>query len=168
MRGCNGRSAHNTGVLSKIQTYLVMRPIMRPVLWKMNLGFVYGRTVTGTGSVCTINDQVAQNTGSAFNAMDTTVMIGLYWDNANIDGYAYIKQPVSNRIVDEDIRLGGSPTFFRPDYGLGGILLKCEPGQSFGAQLFINMFIPTNQTGTFKVVNFTTYEEHNGTFSITA
>lgn len=142
-----------------------MRPIMRPVLWKMNLGFVYGRTVNGTGGVCTIVDQVARNIGSDLNAMDTTVTIGFYWNNANINGYAYIKDVASSTIVQQDIRLG-LPPLFRPDYGLGGILLKCEPGQSFGAQLSIDMIVPTTQTGTFKVVNFTTYEEHNGTFSI--
>ena len=142
-----------------------MRPIMRPVLWKMNLGFVYGRTVNGTGGVCTIVDQVARNIGSDLNAMDTRVTIGFYWNNANITGYAYIKDVASSTIVQSDLRLG-SPAFFRPDYGLGGILLKCEPGQSFGAQLsFTDAFLPT-QTGTFKVVNFTTYEEHNGAFSI--
>lgn len=138
---------------------------MRPVLWKMNLGFVYGRTVNGTGGVCTIVDQVARNIGSDLNAMDTTVTIGFYWNNANINGYAYIKDVASNIIVQSNLGVG-SPPFFRPDYGLGGILLKCEPGQSFGAQLSIDMPVPTTQTGTFKVVNFTTYEEHNGTFSI--
>ena len=156
----------NCGVLTKIQTYQLMRPIMRPVLWKMNLGFTYSRRVDGTGGSCTITDQVAQNTGSAINAMDTTVTIGFYWNNANIIGYGYIKDVASSTIVQSGLRFGSPPTF-RPDYGLGGILLKCEPGQSFGAQLTIDMPIPTTQTGTFKVVNFTTYEEHNGTFRIT-
>lgn len=154
----------NCGVLTKIQTYRLMRPIMRPVLWKMSTGFAYTRPIIGGGGFCTIADLVAQNTGSTFNAMDTTVTIGLYWSNPNISGYAYAKQNGSV-IVSSDIRLAG-PSIIVP-YGYGGALVKCEPGDSYGAQLSIDMIVPTSQSGTFTVVNFTTYEAVSGSFSIT-
>ena len=153
----------NCGVLNKIQTYRLMRPIMRPVLWKMELGFGYSRPVTGTGGLCTIADQFTQNTGSAGFAMDTTVGIQLWWSNPNVYAYAYAKTP-SSVIVDSQIRL---PVAITIGFGYGPVQVQVEPGNSFGAQLIIDMVTPTTQTGTFTVINMTTGTRYTTTFSIT-
>ena len=153
----------NCGVLNKIQTYRLIRPIMRPVLWKMELGFGYNRPVTGTGGSCTIADQFTQNTGSAAFAMDTTVGIQLWWSNPNVNAYGYAKTP-SSVIVDSQLR---TPVFITFPLGYGPVQVQVEPGNSFGAQLSIDMPIPTTQTGTFTVVNMTTGTQYTTTFSIT-
>lgn len=154
----------NCGVLNKIQTYRLMRPIMRPVLGKMELGFGYGRPVSGTGGFCTIADQFTQNTGSAAFAMDTTVGIQLWWSNVNVYAYGYAKTP-NSVIVDSQIRLPGD-TITIP-FGYGPVQIQVEPGNSFGAQLIIDMPVPTAQSGTFIVVNMTTGTQYTTTFSIT-
>ena len=153
----------NCGVLNKIQTYRLMRPIMRPVLWKMELGFGYGRPVTGTGGSCIIADQFTQNIGSAAFAMDTTVGIQLWWSNPNVYAYAYAKTPDSV-IVDSQIRL---PVAITIGFGYGPVQVQVEPGNGFGAQLIIDMVVPTNQSGTFTVVNMTTGTQYTQSFSIT-
>lgn len=136
---------------------------MRPVLWKMELGFGYGRAVTGTGGFCTLADQFTQNTGSAAFAMDTTVGIQLWWSNPNVYAYAYAKTP-SSVIVDSQIRLPDAITI---GFGFGPVQVQVEPGNSFGAQLIIDMITPTNQSGTFLVVNMTTGTRYTQSFSIT-
>ena len=136
---------------------------MRPVLWKMELGFGYGRAVTGTGGFCTLADQSTQNTGSAAFAMDTTVGIQLWWSNPNVYAYAYAKTP-SSVIVDSEIRL---PVAITIGFGYGPVQVQVEPGNSFGAQLIIDMIVPTNQSGTFTVVNMTTGTRYTQSFSIT-
>ena len=80
---------------------------MRPVLWKMELGFGYSRPVTGTGGFCTLADQFTQNTGSAGFAMDTTVGIQLWWTNPNVYAYGYAKTPSSvfRAEIDRDLKM---------------------------------------------------------------